>query len=837
MNRIGRALVLVVSCLLPLAARAESPSLAADVRQDGAGTVTLRWQTVADPSNLGFDVWRETSEGRIRVNRGPIAGSALFGAGRRQESGRSYAWKDQVRPGEFAQYYIEVIALDGRRTMHGPITPLLDSTPREISASATLASSDAVVSGGIFVSARGIGAPAIAPPPARGADVIHRALATQPGVKLGISTEGWYRVTRSDLIDAGFDPGNDPRRIVCFADGVEQAIVVRDGGDGRFDPDDSIEFYGIGMDTPSSGERAYWIARSSRNGRRAMSEKWRNVSSGPSSTPFTFQRIERTVFFNALVTNGDRDNFFGAVVSTWGAASQEFTLENGDATGGPAVLEVVLQGGTTSAHHVELLLNGSPLGDVEFDGMARKASSFSIPVAALQDGAKTLTLTALAGDDDITVVESLRLQYPHRLIADDDALKVITAGGKAVHVDGFSSNQVRAIDITTPARPTLLTVRTSLRPGGWRASFSTQGSGKRRVLVLGESRIAEPDRITATTPSNWSNPQNRADLVVIATPGLIDTAGPLRDLRESEGLETVAVTIDALYDEFNFGVPGPEAIRRFLARTRSWELPPRYVLLLGDATVDPRNYLEQETFDFVPTKLVASNLMKTASDDWFADFRDRGLPHLAIGRLPARTVAEAEIMIGKIVNRDTSSDRVVFIAGENDLNDFEGAADDMAAAVPDSWTKSIVRIGSTVDDPAAIEESFDSLVLTYTGHGLVNGWISGPTGEAQFAGYQNGPTLPIVASITCLNGYFFELYGPSMAESLLLNPTGGAVAVWTSSTLSELVPQADIGRAMLDELFTGATIGEATMRSKAATDVMEVRQTYILFGDPSMPLR
>ena len=47
--------------------------------------------------------------------------------------------------------------------------------------------------------------------------------------------------------------------------------------------------------------------------------------------------------------------------------------------------------------------------------------------------------------------------------------------------------------------------------------------------------------------------------------------------------------------------------------------------------------------DFVPTHVapMTTALLEAASDDWFADRNEDGIPDLAIGRLPARTVAEA----------------------------------------------------------------------------------------------------------------------------------------------------------------------------------------------------
>ena len=44
--------------------------------------------------------------------------------------------------------------------------------------------------------------------------------------------------------------------------------------------------------------------------------------------------------------------------------------------------------------------------------------------------------------------------------------------------------------------------------------------------------------------------------------------------------------------------------------------------------------------DRVPTRLIDTDFMETASDDWFSDFTGDGIAELATGRLPARTADE-----------------------------------------------------------------------------------------------------------------------------------------------------------------------------------------------------
>jgi uncharacterized repeat protein (TIGR01451 family) len=765
--------------------------------QDAKGKVVVSWTTSFEADNLGFNLYRQTSSGRVKVNKELIAGSALFSAKQALTSGRGYRWKDRVQGGQFAQYFLEDIDLNGTRTTHGPITPALVSEVGETANTDTLAELGST--GGIFVSARGIGAsPSIATPAPR-----VNELAAQPAIKLLVTQEGWYRVTFAQLTTAGFAPG---KKLALFTGGIEQPIVVTA---------DAVEFYGLGLDTPSAGARAYWLTNDRGMASRIAKDKSKGTRPAITSTPFTYERIERTVFFTALTNNGDRENFFGAIVTSGGATQQLF-VENADRTASSASLELTLQGGSEAAHQVRLTLGEHDLGVIHFDGLSRHVERLNVPLSALADGTNTLTLTSLGGDLDVTVVESLRLTYPHRLVADDNALKIALPGGTSATIAGFTSMRVRAIDVTNPAQP--IELEAAFANG--KATLTAPGQGTRTILVLGDSRVLAPAQLAVSRPSTWSSTRNAADLVIVTTRALAPAAEPLKVRRQREGLTTVIVDVQDLYDEFTFGHRGPEAVRAFLAQTRNWSGVPKYVLFLGDASVDPRNYLGLGTFDSIPTKLVPTYYMKTASDDWFVE----GLG-MAIGRLPARTLAEAQTMVQRIADRNTDgNDRVSFVVDPS----FNDAATSLSGLVPASHPRTIA---------SSANGAFDSLLLTYIGHGSVDLWnTSGLTGAAA-AQLANGTKQPIVAAMTCLNGYFHDVYMTSLAEALLTNPNGGAAAVWASSTLTEPGPQLDMARAFFTHLFNGATIGDAAMRAKSATTDQDVRRSWILFGDPSMKLR
>jgi Peptidase family C25 len=657
-------------------------------------------------------------------------------------------------------------------------------------------------------------------------------LAADFGLKIYVTQEGWYRVTRAAMIAAGFDPGANFKKLSLYAEGIEQSLVVNA---------DSIEFYGRRLDTISTGARTYWLRLGERSAARLPSAKSKSGTPLAGSISFTYEKRERSMFLAAVVNNGDAENYFGPLV--WSEPTdQQINLGNADAgAAGNATLEVTLQGGTDGPHRTAIAVNGQSLGVVTYDNQEQKTFTFAVPHASLTAGANGVTFTALGGDDDFSVVASTKLTYQHLLRADGGAFEASLPGGRTARVGGFTSNAIRAIDVTdSPVE--LETAIASDPAGGYAATFTPSGNGNRVVLVFDDSRILAPAELAANRPSTWSNGKGSADLLIISNSAFIQAASALVPVRQGDGIAAAVVDVEDLYDEFNFGVRGPEAIRSFLQSTLQWKTKPRWVLLVGDASIDPRNYMGFGAFDFVPTKLISTYYLKTACDDWLADVNGDGVPDFAIGRIPARTPADAARMFDKITSRGTPAgawaNTVLSVADRPEGYDFAAAADAATAFVPHSMTLQKIDFAQSSGVVDALNQG--QLLVDYVGHGSVELWgFDGVFGSADADALANGNRLPFVVAMNCLNGYFHDLFSYSMAEALMEAPNGGAVAVWASSTLTEPDGQETMNRELLSQLFGGGnlTIGEAINKAKRAVADADTRNSWILFGDPSMKLK
>jgi hypothetical protein len=125
------------------------------------------------------------------------------------------------------------------------------------------------------------------------------------------------------------------------------------------------------------------------------------------------------------------------------------------------------------------------------------------------------------------------------------------------------------------------------------------------------------------------------------------------------------------------------------------------------------------------------------------------------------------------------------------------------------------------------------------GHGSLGVWRGDLLTVNDAESLINGLQLPLFVNMTCLNGFFQDPSGDSIAEALLKAQGGGAIAAWASSGFTEPDKQAAMNKEMIRLLFSGEglTIGEAVKRAKASITDMDIRRTWILFGDPSTRLK
>ena len=245
----------------------------------------------------------------------------------------------------------------------------------------------------------------------------------------------------------------------------------------------------------------------------------------------------------------------------------------------------------------------------------------------------------------------------------------------------------------------------------------------------------------------------------------------------------------------------------------------------------------------MPTKLVDTNLLEAASDDWLADFDNDGLADIALGRLPVRTIADMNALVAKILayeNAAPDPSRGALLVADTG---FEGQSSVLKGLLPRRMTVATINRRSaddvTIHDQIVSAINQGPRITNFVGHGSNGVWTGGPVlSNLDAPDLTNTDRLSVFTMMTCFNGYFQDANNDSLAEALLKAP-GGAVAVWASTTLTEPAGQNAIDQEFYRLLFGAqpATLGDAARLAKLTTADRDVRRTWTLFGDPAMRLR
>jgi len=811
---------------------------------DGQG-VWLEWETSLESNNLGFSVYRTDGENKRLVNRKFVSGAYLE-TGESQSSNRKYSFYDTG--GDLnSTYFIESLNLNGKNynssqfstKFAGDLAAITGVSAEMLKLAAQAAAPTRVENENDLPAdlRTEVEASVAAPDPAKQVWV-----AAQPGVKLGIKKEGFFRITRAQLQANGFDTAAPAARWQLYVNGSEQSISV--GGDGDF-----IEFYGRGIDTPEADAQIYFLLVGNTNGKRISSNARRAAGARIVAENYaqSVTKKERFIYSQSFL-NGDAENFFGSVVNTIGS-TVGFDLTGVDFSSPTSTIEVSAQGLTEAAHRIQFTLNGNEIGTISGNLRTQVKGRFTIPTAFLVEGANSLKVSSLGGSSDVSLFEAVKISYARKYLVQQNGLSFYTDNYRAAYVGNFTSPAVRVFDVTNADNPILITGMPVEQTNGAYRVFIPSNRG-RVMYAIEDSAVLPVDSIAPNQPSTLTSSNHNADLIIITHKNWAARANDWASYRRAQGLSAEVVDVEDVYDEFNFGVLSAVSIRSFLKyASGNWNTTPKYVLLIGDATYDPKNYTGNGNNNFIPTKLVDTVYTETGSDDALADFNDDGLTELAIGRLPVRDGETVARLLNKVAAFEQSAAQgfsrgVIFASDLPNGYDFEGLSNRVRNQLPPSVDSFMInRSGTDARANLLAEMNNGRFFVNYSGHGTAAAWVDGSFFGTSDAPRLTNDNLSVFTMLTCLNGYFINAGATStsdgLAEALLKTPKGAA-ASWASSGLTTPDVQEIMATRFYNQLGAGnfTRLGDLIKDAKTAIDGgRDVRLSWVLLGDPAMKIK
>jgi Peptidase family C25 len=342
------------------------------------------------------------------------------------------------------------------------------------------------------------------------------------------------------------------------------------------------------------------------------------------------------------------------------------------------------------------------------------------------------------------------------------------------------------------------------------------------------------------------------DYLVVTHSDFLAAAERLRGLEEREGFKVAVVDVDRAYDRYSSGVIEANAVRALIAELRrggqSRRVP--YVMLLGDDSYDPRDFVGIGDTSYVPSLYGWDGVFgRVPSETRYADVDGDGRPDVAIGRLPAQTPADADLLVDKIARWRESGPRKghLIAVDESQGGDisFRGEGESLMSRLP-TGSVSFVDLGAQ-GVTAARSALIDGLkrgaqTTSYFGHGGEDVWSNqGLLRNADAAALEGTGQLTVLFSWTCETQWYVS-EGRTISEELLLVANGGTIASVGPGGISDPALQANLSRRVYAYYLGGKTLGEAVRRAKAdalAEDpkLAPVVQGFSLLGDPTIKLR
>lgn len=687
-------------------------------------------------------------------------------------------------------------------------------------------------------------------------------------LKITVKEKGIYKVTHSDVQDAGINTANlDPTGFQLMNQGSTVSILVEGENDHSFDTGDYFIFYGQPVESDMTHQKAdnkfvleniYWLDFSG-----TAPERMKTVQSqvpGSQAVRSFSQTVREQQ--DRIMRSDHIDSYLWANFPDYEDTERSDPLQktftvslSGVDTTAPAALCVRFKGeNSTTAdpdHRMRITLNGTVQGDADFDAFNYYLFEATVSAGVLQEGANQINIKNNSIAEDLVRLDWIEITYPRYFIAENNQLLFQLEGGsrQTVKLDGFSSASVLLFNVADPCNVQQISGYSPAQSGSaYSVTFAAQNDNTTSYYAAAADAIKSPESIVAAEESQIKSSANQADYLIITHEDFYDAVQPLASYRKEQGYTVKIVKTGQIYDAFNYGIMHPQAIRDFLEYAfQYWQPPaPHYVLLVGDGNSDATDRLATGNRNFIPIRLdtIGPQGGTGPNDTWYSLVNgDDILSDFVIGRIPVKTADQLTMIIDRIIDYETSPKsswmrKAFFIAGDDPY--FVLINEQLAKGnLPSFYTASFFNRGENTDIDSIFDTINDGTAMTvYTGHGNITSW-NGIMDTSKLTSLQpnNKPTL--LVTLDCYNGHFSNPANEGFAEEFLRSEGGSICGIAPVATGYPYEHKA-IASNFFNILFNdnNTTIGEAFEAGKLQAYLdgfisVDAYQQYILLGDPA----
>lgn len=479
-------------------------------------------------------------------------------------------------------------------------------------------------------------------------------------------------------------------------------------------------------------------------------------------------------------------------------------------------------------------------------------------------------------------LDYIEVEYPRSLIFTGGELYFYLKPDNAslVRIEGANSNIV-VWDVTDAQDPKVV----STELNGTSLSFTANKGA-------GEYIAFDPTKVTrGVIPGNRVSNQDLHSLpapgmLVISPSEYLSAAQRLVDLHQkTDGLDVLVLTPEEIYNEFSGGKPDLSAFRKLLkmwydrAKNEGREDYTKYCLIMSRPTYDNKmvtHVVRNAGYPRIPIWQSPTGETETNSystDDYIGMLDDvpstfnigNSIIHVAVGRMPVKSLSEANAAIDKLeaylLDADLGAWRknVMVIADDQDngthLNQAEKVIEGMKSSglgkgfiyeklYLDSYELEYTGVGASY--PVAHERMMNkwnegTAFIDYIGHANPKAWGHENLLTWTDINSMSNKRLPFIYAATC-EFMRWDSDDLSGAEVLWLLPSSGVIGMICPSRevliTSNGVLNASTSQYIFEKDENGKplTTGEIMILGKNNSNTAANKLRYGLIGDPSMRL-
>jgi hypothetical protein len=480
-----------------------------------------------------------------------------------------------------------------------------------------------------------------------------------------------------------------------------------------------------------------------------------------------------------------------------------------------------------------LLLNGAELGALQIN--ASSVSTYAIKgrnslgsFQALSDSEiQRLTIDFVAAEGTIFgFVNQILISYQRALSHSDHSLLFSNNGETQSRTFQITTTKpIEVWDISDPI--SVKNVEDKTAQAG-KVNFGFGSNELVSFVAFSDDDLIPLANLSAVSRQNIRSLEPKDGLIVTA-PEFLTAAKRLAYFHANEnGLDVEVITTRQIYNEFSSGMQDLVAIRDAIRHYFQKSPDFRYVLLFGDASFDYKNRTPNNT-NFVPVYESYDSwdpVSSYSSDDfygfmgdnegeWLERFSGDHTMEIGIGRLPVKSMFEADAMVDKIIHYHEQSkipgtwkNRFTYVADDGNvgysdththMRDAEDFTNFMWEYAPqaeydkvyiDIFDQEVTgNIESSAGARAALSQTIEegTLMVNFIGHGSETRWTEETVLDLEtIESMTNVDRLPIFVTATCAFGRYDDPTlasekSESGAEKLLLKAEGGAIALLTTT--------------------------------------------------------